>query len=154
MEPRIQYAKTADGVSIAFGTLGKGPALVHVMAVESQMQAQWEAPEFRRWDERLAEKRMVVKYDSRGTGLSQRDVTDFSPEAQPPPLPRCLHLAALSHRLRQCSMAARADGQHLASPGGSALGSPFEDGQGEVHGGCAATEGAGRHKGHSSLRQP
>jgi class 3 adenylate cyclase len=81
MEPRIQYAKTADGVSIAFGTLGKGPALVHVMAVESQMQAQWEAPEFRRWDERLAEKRMVVKYDSRGTGLSQRDVTDFSPEA-------------------------------------------------------------------------
>ena len=24
MEPRIQYAKTADGVSIAFWTLGKG----------------------------------------------------------------------------------------------------------------------------------
>ncbi len=34
--------------------------------------------------------------------------------------PHCLHLAALSHGLRQCSMAARADGQHLASPGGSA----------------------------------
>jgi hypothetical protein len=28
MEPRIQYAKTADGVSIAFWTLGQGPPLV------------------------------------------------------------------------------------------------------------------------------
>ena len=28
MEPRIQYAKTADGVSIAFWTLGEGMPLV------------------------------------------------------------------------------------------------------------------------------
>jgi len=30
MEPRIQYAQTADGVSIAFWTMGKGMALVHM----------------------------------------------------------------------------------------------------------------------------
>jgi hypothetical protein len=28
MEPRIQYAKTTDGVSIAFWTLGKGVPLL------------------------------------------------------------------------------------------------------------------------------
>jgi hypothetical protein len=28
MEPRIQYAKTKDGVSIAFWTLGEGELLV------------------------------------------------------------------------------------------------------------------------------
>ncbi len=28
MEPRIQYAQTADGVSIAYWTLGEGPPLV------------------------------------------------------------------------------------------------------------------------------
>ncbi len=28
MEPRIQYAKTADGVSIAFYEMGEGPPLV------------------------------------------------------------------------------------------------------------------------------
>ncbi len=30
MEPRIQYAKTEDGVSIAFCTLGEGMPLVHM----------------------------------------------------------------------------------------------------------------------------
>jgi hypothetical protein len=30
MEPRIQYAKTADGVNIAFWTLGEGMPLVHM----------------------------------------------------------------------------------------------------------------------------
>ncbi len=28
MEPRIQYAKTSDGVDIAFWTMGEGPTLV------------------------------------------------------------------------------------------------------------------------------
>jgi hypothetical protein len=30
MEPRIQYAKTTDGVSIAFWTLGEGKPLLHM----------------------------------------------------------------------------------------------------------------------------
>ncbi len=30
MEPRIQYAKTKDGVSIAYYTLGEGMPLVHM----------------------------------------------------------------------------------------------------------------------------
>jgi hypothetical protein len=30
MEPRIQYAQTADGVNIAFWTLGEGIAFVHL----------------------------------------------------------------------------------------------------------------------------
>ncbi len=30
MEPRIRYAKTSDGVSIAYWTLGEGIPLVHM----------------------------------------------------------------------------------------------------------------------------
>ena len=30
MEPRIQYAKTSDGVNIAFWELGEGPTLVYL----------------------------------------------------------------------------------------------------------------------------
>jgi hypothetical protein len=30
MEPRIQYAQTAEGVSIAFRTLGEGMPLMHM----------------------------------------------------------------------------------------------------------------------------
>jgi class 3 adenylate cyclase len=82
MEPRIQYAQTKDGVSIAFWTLGEGMPLVHMPNFPfSHIQLEWQVPEWRRWYERLAESRMLVRYDSRGTGLSDRDVTDFSLDA-------------------------------------------------------------------------
>ena len=81
MEPRIQYAQTADGVSIAFCTVGKGPALVQMRTGLTSFRIEWEVPEFRMFDEGLAAKRMLVQYDMRGSGLSKRDVTDFSPEA-------------------------------------------------------------------------
>jgi class 3 adenylate cyclase/pimeloyl-ACP methyl ester carboxylesterase len=42
---------------------------------------EWQIPQWRLWYERLAEKRMVIRYDPRGCGLSQRDVTDYSLEA-------------------------------------------------------------------------
>ncbi len=81
MEPRIQYAKTTDGVSIAYCAHGKGTPLVQMWNPLAYIRQQWEVPEFRAFYERLAEKRMLVQYDIRGTGLSQRDVTDFSLEA-------------------------------------------------------------------------
>ncbi len=82
MEPRIQYAQTKDGVSIAFHTLADGKPYVHMPFPASHFQLEWEIPELRSGHERVAEKRMLVKYDSRGTGLSDRDVTDFSLDAQ------------------------------------------------------------------------
>ena len=45
MEPRIQYAQTADGVSIAFWTLGEGMPLVHLPNLPlSHMQMEWQFP--------------------------------------------------------------------------------------------------------------
>ncbi len=91
-EPRIQYAKTEDGVSIAFSSLGDGKPLVQMVSW-SHLQLEWQVPELGRWYERLAEKRMLVRYDDRGTGLSERDVTDLSLEA------RILDLEAVVDRL-------------------------------------------------------
>ena len=83
MEPHIQYAQTADGVSIAFWTLGEGAPLVEMPTMPvSHIQMEWEIPEWRHWYEPLARTRMVVRYDCRGAGLSDRDVTDFSLDAQ------------------------------------------------------------------------
>jgi pimeloyl-ACP methyl ester carboxylesterase len=83
MEPRIQYAQTADGVSIAFWTLGEGmPLIMMPPAAFSHVQLEWRVAEARRCYERLAESRKLVRYDLRGTGLSQRDVTDFSLDSQ------------------------------------------------------------------------
>ncbi len=82
MEPRIQYAQTKDGVSIAFWTLGEGMPLVVMPNMPfSHIQLEWQLPEYRRWYERLAEKRMLVRFDPRGTGLSDRDVGDYSLDA-------------------------------------------------------------------------
>jgi len=82
MEPRIQYAQTADGVSIALWTLGEGMPLVHMPRHPfSHVELEWQFPEMRRWYERLAQKRMLVRYDGRGSGLSQRNVADHSLDA-------------------------------------------------------------------------
>ncbi len=82
MEPRIQYAQTADGVSIAFYTLGDGPAFIEMPWFPStHIQLEWQIPELRAWYERLAVTRKLVRYDARGTGLSDREITGFSLDA-------------------------------------------------------------------------
>jgi class 3 adenylate cyclase len=83
MEPRIQYATTADGVRIAFWALGEGMAYVEMPTIPvSHIEMEWQFPQWRRWYEVLAQRRMVVRYDCRGAGLSDRDVSDFSLDAQ------------------------------------------------------------------------
>jgi class 3 adenylate cyclase len=83
MEPRIQYAQTADGVSIAFWTLGEGTPFVEMpISPYSHIQLEWQVPEWRRQYERTAQKRKLIRYDGRGAGLSDRDVSDFSLDAQ------------------------------------------------------------------------
>jgi class 3 adenylate cyclase len=56
--------------------------LVHMpLMTVSHLQAEWQWPEWRAWYECLAQKRKVVRYDGRGSGLSERDVSDFSLDA-------------------------------------------------------------------------
>ena len=93
MEPSWQYATTADGVSIAFWTLGDGEPLVYLVGGPWNHVELWEIPECRDWYERLARDRMLVRYDGRGTGLSEREVSDFSLDA------RVLDLEAVLDRL-------------------------------------------------------
>jgi len=62
MEPRIQFAKTSDGVNIAFCALGQGePLVVTPGNTLSHIQQEWQVPECRAWYERLAEERMVIR---------------------------------------------------------------------------------------------
>ena len=81
MEPRIRYAITADGVSIAFWTLGEGEPLVYMAGGPWGHIELWDIPECRRWYERLAQEKMLLRYDVRGTGYSEREVSDHSLDA-------------------------------------------------------------------------
>ena len=82
MEPRIQYANTSDGVSIAYWMLGEGEALVHLpWHPISHVLLEWQDPDWRRWYDMLLANRRLIRYDGRGTGLSRRDVSDLSLDA-------------------------------------------------------------------------
>src|SRR2546428_5284015 len=83
MEPRIQYAKTSDGVDIAYWAMGAGIPLVHMpQGTASHVQQEWQFPEIRRWYEQLARRTTLVRYDGRGCGLSERNVDDLTPESK------------------------------------------------------------------------
>ena len=60
MEPRIQYAQTKDGVSIANCALGAGEPLVVVPGWLSHLQAEWEIADTRAFYEALAKRRTVI----------------------------------------------------------------------------------------------
>ncbi len=83
MEPRIAYATAADGTHIAYAVSGDGPFLISVPAPpDNHVQLEWQDPERRRSIEHLSRYRTLVRFDGRGTGLSDREIAGFSLEAR------------------------------------------------------------------------
>jgi pimeloyl-ACP methyl ester carboxylesterase len=95
MNPRVQYAKTSDGVNIAYAVFGAGPVVVFASTTWGSLHGAqsntslWAALE----NYLVASDRSVVLYDIRGAGSSDRDITDFSLAA------RVLDLEAVVERL-------------------------------------------------------
>jgi pimeloyl-ACP methyl ester carboxylesterase/DNA-binding CsgD family transcriptional regulator len=80
--PDLSFATTADGASIAWTSIGSGPALIHLPGVPfSNIEGEWRSPVLRRAFAALGEQVRFIQFDGRGTGRSQRDVTDLSLEA-------------------------------------------------------------------------
>ena len=70
--PKTQYTKSGD-VHIAYQVTGAGPLdLVFVPGFVSHLEYQWEYPESARFFERLASFSRLIRFDKRGTGLSDR----------------------------------------------------------------------------------
>ncbi|OGO52403.1 MAG: hypothetical protein A2148_05755 [Chloroflexi bacterium RBG_16_68_14] len=83
MEPRIQYAQSADGVSIAFWTFGEGMPLVQMpSSMVNPTRRAWQTEAGRRWYEGLARNRRLIRYDNRGFGDSQRNITDYPQDSE------------------------------------------------------------------------
>ncbi len=71
--PQTLYAKTADGVHIAYQVLGEGPVdLVWVMGWTSNVEAIWEEPNLARFLVALSSFSRLILFDKRGVGLSDR----------------------------------------------------------------------------------
>jgi len=80
MEPRIQYCTTSDGVSLAYWTVGDGRPII-AMPVPGFSHAELSWQMFGAIQQPLAAKYRLISYDSRGSGLSDRGIIDFSIDA-------------------------------------------------------------------------
>ena len=82
MEQQIWFCMTDDGYRIAYATIGLGSPLVITPGAWSHLELNWQRPEIRSYYQALAKYHTVVRYDKLGTGLSDRERTDFSLESE------------------------------------------------------------------------
>lgn len=72
-DPDLRYARTDDGVTVAYQVLGRGPAVVWLPAL-GNLVAQWRVPMLRAAYEHLASSVELILYDGRGMGSSDRRI--------------------------------------------------------------------------------
>ncbi len=83
MIPDTRYAKTRDGVHIAYQVVGGGPIdMVFVMGWTSNVEAMWEEPNLARFLTRLGSFTRLILFDKRGTGLSDRVPDEHLPSLE------------------------------------------------------------------------
>ena len=81
--PETRYAKTADGVHVAYQVVGAGPVdMVFVMGWVTNIEVMWEEPSFARLLDRLASFSRLILFDKRGVGLSDRVPEDRLPNLE------------------------------------------------------------------------
>ncbi|HEY5788499.1 MAG TPA: alpha/beta fold hydrolase [Microlunatus sp.] len=78
----IRFARSADGVGIAYAVHGSGPPLLIDACWLSHLQFDWQSPVWRHFLVELGRIATVIRYDERGHGLSDRGVTDHSLQAR------------------------------------------------------------------------
>lgn len=82
-EPQIEYVTAHDGARIATIAFGEGPPLLIAATPPwSHVLLEHRIPAVRTWLDALGQGLRVIRYDSRGTGLSDRDRVDFSTATQ------------------------------------------------------------------------
>ena len=78
LQQQISFCTTADDIRIAYATLGDGPPLLYVTGWPEHLELEWQKPVVRRFLEDLGRGFTLIRYDMRGSGLSDGNVSDFS----------------------------------------------------------------------------
>lgn len=74
----IRYCATANGIELPYATDGAGPTLVKVANWLNHLELDWASPMWAPLFRELAGYRTLLRYDSRGAGLANWDVSDIS----------------------------------------------------------------------------
>ncbi len=82
MDERIRFCQAGDGTRIAYGVSGGGPGRPLVRVATWLTHLQYDRALVEHWTDELGADRPFVRYDLRGCGLSDREVSDFSLDAK------------------------------------------------------------------------
>ena len=77
----LSFCRTPDGVNIAVATAGEGPALVRTATWLNHLEYEWRSPIRRPLLDFLSARFRLVRYDGRGNGLSDWNVSRISFDA-------------------------------------------------------------------------
>ena len=77
----VRYSQSSDGTRIAYAVSGTGTPLMRAGHIMTHLEKDLRSPVFRPYIDALSERYQLVRYDTRGTGLSETDVDDFSLDA-------------------------------------------------------------------------
>jgi pimeloyl-ACP methyl ester carboxylesterase/DNA-binding CsgD family transcriptional regulator len=72
-QPQIQFARSSDDTRIAYAITGEGPPLVRAAHWLGNLDFDWQTPVWGPWISALSERYRLLRYDSRGCGLSDRE---------------------------------------------------------------------------------
>jgi pimeloyl-ACP methyl ester carboxylesterase/DNA-binding CsgD family transcriptional regulator len=78
---QIRFCTSRDGVRIAFATCGAGPPVVKAANWLTHIEFDRTSPVWRHWIDELSRGHALVRYDTRGCGLSDWHASDFSVDA-------------------------------------------------------------------------
>ena len=78
MQQKTRIVQTADGVNLAWASVGAGPPLVRASTWLTHLEHDWNSPVWRHWLDFLAGHFQLIRYDERGCGLSDWVVDDYS----------------------------------------------------------------------------
>ena len=75
---QIRFCTSQDGTRIAYATCGNGSPLIMAGHSFSHLEHEWDCMVKQPFLELLCQRHTLVRYDMRGTGLSDRDCKEFS----------------------------------------------------------------------------
>ena len=77
----VRFCRTADGVQLAYSAIGAGPPLVKTGNWMTHLEYDLESPIWRHVWRALAREHTLIRYDTRGNGLSDWEADDISFDA-------------------------------------------------------------------------
>ena len=78
MKQRIRYTRSADGTALAWASAGQGVPLVKAANWLTHLEYDLKSPVWSHWVRFFADHFRFIRYDERGCGLSDREVSDLS----------------------------------------------------------------------------